>query len=56
MLSRISFLTKPIIESSIEADEHTIQTLTYGFVHGVAGAILSEDNVDYSLLLEKLFA
>jgi len=56
MLSRIFFLAKPIIENSIEADEHTIQTLTYGFVYGVAGAILSEENVDYSLLLEKLFS
>lgn len=56
MLSRISFLVKPIIKNSIKADEHTIQTLTYGFVYGVAGAILSEENVDYSLLLEKLFA
>ena len=56
MLLRISFLAKPIIENSIEADEHTIQTLTYGFVYGVAGAILSEENVDYSLLLEKLFS
>ena len=56
MLSRISFLVKPIIENSIKADEHTIQTLTYGYVYGIAGAILNESDVDYSLLLEKLFA
>ena len=56
MLLRLKAISKPIIEKLINSDEHTIQTLIQGFVYGIAGTILFEDNVDYTLLLEKLFS